>query len=167
MKINIGENDICYTCKKGNQVECDAGIDDVFMDDIGYICDCKCYKARTIDYKGIADAFNSICTSLPKIRALTDTRKTHLNTLVNFLKKYDLSVEEYFKRVQESDYLSGRNGKWANCSFDWLIKRENILKVCENNYANKEVTNKNKLHGTATYDLDDYNKWSAENTEIG
>lgn len=97
------------------------------------------YNNKEIDYSAIADTFNSICISLPKVKMLTDTRKTHLNTFVDILKKYDLSAEEYFKRVQKSDFLSGRNGQWSNCSFDWLIKRENTLKVCENNYKNKTV----------------------------
>lgn len=46
MKINIGKNDICYTCQQGKKIECDAGVDDVFIDDIGYICDCKCYQSK-------------------------------------------------------------------------------------------------------------------------
>lgn len=46
MKINIGKNDICFTCQHGKKVQCDAGEDDVFIDDIGYICDCKCYLSQ-------------------------------------------------------------------------------------------------------------------------
>lgn len=91
---------------------------------------------KEIDYSAIADAFNSICTSLPNIKMLTDTRKTHIKSFLDILKKYDLSFEEYFKRVQESDFLSGRNGQWENCSFDWLIKKGNTIKVCEKNYRN-------------------------------
>lgn len=102
--------------------------------------DIKDIDNKEIDYSAIANVFNSICTSLPKVKVLTDTRKTHLNTFLDILKKYDLSIEEYFKRVQASDFLSGRNKQWSNCSFDWLIKRENTLKVCENNYINKKTT---------------------------
>lgn len=65
MKINIGKNDICYTCQQGRQIECDAGIDDVFIDDIGYICDCKCYskrKKQTSSFKPpTADEINAYC----------------------------------------------------------------------------------------------------------
>ncbi len=96
------------------------------------------YNNKKIDYSAIADAFNLICASLPKVKVLTDTRKMHLNTFLNILEKYDLSVEDYFRRVDSSDFLSGRNNQWKNCSFDWLIKRENTLKVCENNYINKK-----------------------------
>lgn len=92
---------------------------------------------KEIDYSAVVKAFNSICTSLPKVKMLTDTRKTHINTFLGILKKYDLSVNDYFKRVEASDFLSGRNGQWENCSFDWLITRGNALKVCENNYKNK------------------------------
>ena len=44
--------------------------------------------------------------------------------------------------AERSDYLSGRNGKWQNCSFDWLIKENNYIKVLEGNYnrySNKQV----------------------------
>lgn len=65
MKINIGKNDICYTCQQGRQIECDAGIDDVFIDDIGYICDCKCYskrKKQTSSFKKpTADEITAYC----------------------------------------------------------------------------------------------------------
>ena len=46
MKINIGKNDICFTCQYGKKVQCDAGVDDVFIDDLGCICDCKCYLSN-------------------------------------------------------------------------------------------------------------------------
>lgn len=66
MKINIGKNDICYTCQQGRQIECDAGIDDVFIDDIGYICDCKCYSKRKKQSatfkKPTADEINAYCS---------------------------------------------------------------------------------------------------------
>lgn len=65
MKINIGKNDICYTCRQGRQIECDAGEDDVFIDDIGYICDCKCYSKRKKQSatfkKPTADEINAYC----------------------------------------------------------------------------------------------------------
>lgn len=46
MKINIGKNDICYTCRQGKQTECSAGVDDIFLDDTRNISDCRCYVAK-------------------------------------------------------------------------------------------------------------------------
>jgi hypothetical protein len=42
----------------------------------------------------------------------------------------------FFQRVNESDFLSGRNGKWPACNFDWLVAPSNFLKVWEGNYDN-------------------------------
>lgn len=43
-------------------------------------------------------------------------------------------IKAIFEMAEKSDYLSGRNGKWMNCSFDWLIKEINYIKVLEGNY---------------------------------
>ena len=39
--------------------------------------------------------------------------------------------------AEDSDFLSGRNGKWTSCNFDWLINENNMVKVLEGNYKNK------------------------------
>lgn len=91
---------------------------------------------KEIDYSAVAETYNSICKSLPEVKMMTDTRKTHLKSFLDILKKHDLTVDEYFRRVQDSDFLSGRNGKWTNCSFDWLINKSNAVKVCEGTYKN-------------------------------
>ena len=46
-------------------------------------------------------------------------------------------VTEALKKVQASDFLSGRSGAWQ-CSFDWLMITGNMLKVIEGNYDNKK-----------------------------
>ena len=50
--------------------------------------------------------------------------------------KYD-RLHRLFQMAQDSDFLSGRNGRWGGCSFDWLINKTNALKVLEGTYANK------------------------------
>lgn len=44
---------------------------------------------------------------------------------------------DLFKRVEASDFLTGRNGEWTACGFDWLLKENNIIKVLEGNYDNR------------------------------
>ena len=85
-------------------------------------------------YMSVLQSFNSICKTLPQIRALSDTRKTHIKTFIEIIGKYDLSIDDYFNMVEASEFLTGRDGKWLNCSFDWLIKKSNAIKVCEGNY---------------------------------
>lgn len=88
-------------------------------------------------YKQIVDLYNQYCASLPKAKTITDKRK---KTLRSRWKTYkDISTyEKVFQMAQASDFLSGRNGKWTGCSFDWLITESNMIKVLEGNYENKE-----------------------------
>lgn len=39
--------------------------------------------------------------------------------------------------AEKSDFLSGRNGKWTGCTFDWISKQGNFIKVMEGNYDDK------------------------------
>lgn len=87
----------------------------------------------------IIDEFNNICTSLPKITTMTKTRKDKIKTRLKEFKKLGIDVSELFKIIEESDYLTGRNGRWSYCSFDWIFKnQENWIKIWEGNYNNKQ-----------------------------
>ena len=87
----------------------------------------------------IVDMFHEYCNSLPKVRTITDSRK---RTLKARLKKYPdkITYEELFRKAEASEFLSGRNGKWTNCNFDWLINENNMVKVLEGNYDGKNST---------------------------
>lgn len=105
-------------------------------------------ESKKIDYKQIADAFNEICTCLPKIKTITDKRKRKIKTLLFALEESELmndvdyidKMRMLFRLVKESDFLSGRNGKWSGCSFDWIIETSNAVKIIEGNYSNKGTT---------------------------
>jgi hypothetical protein len=43
----------------------------------------------------------------------------------------------FFGHVANSDFLSGRSGKWGGCDLGWLMKAENFAKVVQGNYDNK------------------------------
>lgn len=45
----------------------------------------------------------------------------------------------FFDQVAESDFLSGRNGKWAGCDMPWLMNGANFAKVVEGKYLNREA----------------------------
>ena len=47
------------------------------------------------------------------------------------------SFAEVFKLAEASDFLTGRNGAWAGCGFDWLLKEANWIKTLEGTYENK------------------------------
>lgn len=91
---------------------------------------------NTFDYQAVVNSFNSICVSLPKVKTLNDKRKRQIKSAYKLLG--DVSFEEYFNMIESSDFLTGRNEKWANCGFDWCIKPANIVKVLEGNYSKSQ-----------------------------
>lgn len=44
---------------------------------------------------------------------------------------------DYFERVSQSDFLTGKKTHWK-ASFDWLIEESNFIKVMEGNYSNNK-----------------------------
>lgn len=95
-------------------------------------------KPERIDYERVAALFHELCPSIiPKNKpTISKKRQGHIRALV---RSFGMDgVREIFARAEASDYLSGRNGKWLNCSFDWLINQNNALKVLEGNYDNRE-----------------------------
>lgn len=89
-----------------------------------------------VPYDDIKESFNQTCISLPKIRDMTEARKKTLRA--RWLKYKDIGpFQQLFEMAEESDFLSGRNEKWLNCGFDWLICERNMVKVLEGNYKNK------------------------------
>lgn len=90
---------------------------------------------NALKYHTVMNSFNWACKSLPRVERLNSRRKQRIERAAAVLG--ELPFEEYFKRIEASDFLSGRNGKWQGCCFDWALKADNILKVLEGNYDNK------------------------------
>lgn len=90
-----------------------------------------------IDTTEIIKLFNEICLNLPKVLKITDKRK-HLIKSVQKTVAENGGFEALFKKVAASDFLNGRDkAQWYGCSFDWILKSENIIKIFEGNYDNK------------------------------
>ena len=85
------------------------------------------------DYQSVIDCFNSICVSLPKVQKLTDKRRKAIKSAQKALDV--MSFSDFFEKVEASDYLTGRSGKWS-CGFDWIMKPSNLIKIIEGNYDN-------------------------------
>lgn len=113
--------------------------------------------ADSFPYEEYRKAFTECCPSLPKPNFAdkwTTTRKKALRA-----KK--IPVEEFrdvCKKIERSDFLTGRDGKWHGCSFDWILKPANWQKILEGNYDNKSgaMTKLGSQGRTASYDLDEY-----------
>jgi hypothetical protein len=101
-----------------------------------------------IPYQQILDSYHKNCTALPTVKLLTDKRKRAIKKcwdkicpkIGNGLSGIEI-FETVFKKVQASDFLSGRNGKWTGCNFDWIINVNNMLKILEGTYDNKASPN--------------------------
>lgn len=88
-----------------------------------------------INYKRIVDSYNSICVSLPKCTKITEARKRLIKCRISDYSESDLT--NAFKMAEESDFLSGRNGRWNGANIDWILNPTNIQKIIEGNYKNK------------------------------
>lgn len=99
-----------------------------------------------VPYDLILAAYNKFCPSMPRVRDLTDKRRTsirlrHLKYLKHPTGPLEV-IDTVFRKAEASDFLSGRDGKWTNCNFDWLMNENNMVKVIEGNYDNKTIPQK-------------------------
>lgn len=97
-----------------------------------------------LSYVEIVEEYNAICKDLPKVKLLTDARKQQLRVCSNLLKEAGVDFKGYFAKVQQSDFLTGRNDskrKWR-ADFDWICKKGNCTKILEGVYDNRKDTNK-------------------------
>ena len=95
-------------------------------------------KDKRVDCQQVADLYNSICTSFPKLRSLSDARRKAIKARLN-----TYSIEDFqtvFENAESSSFLKGSNDRNWTATFDWLIKDTNMVKVLEGNYADKGKT---------------------------
>ncbi len=93
-------------------------------------------------YQQIMDDYNRTCTSFTPISVVSDGRKRKIRTLVDGMDRDKIlpgkstyeRLHTLFQHAQASDFLSGRDGCWTGCSFDWIINKANALKVLEGTY---------------------------------
>lgn len=86
------------------------------------------------EIQAIFDLYHEICVSLPKVKIITDKRKS---TVKARLKKYSLEqIREAFMKAEQSEFLTGQI-KDFKASFDWIMNETNFAKIIEGNYDNK------------------------------
>lgn len=118
-------------------------------------------------YEKIRDSFIANCPSLPKPNTAakwTDSRK-------KAVREKKITVEEFaeiFKRIERSDFLTGRkggkDGPWHGCSLDWILKPANWQKINEGNYDNHSGAPDKPSH-EPTFDIDEYERQSIYDTK--
>ena len=96
-------------------------------------------RSPAVPYAAIMDEYNAVCISLTPIKVMSDKRKKEAKA--RFLREFrgDMGeVRAFFRKVEASDFLCGRNGHGWTASFDWLMKSANAIKVLEGTYDNKK-----------------------------
>lgn len=97
----------------------------------------------------VVSLYNDICVSLPDVEAVTDS-------LVNRVARLgDMNYSEYFERVQSSDFLSSRSGRWHGCNLDWLLRPDTVQKVRAGTYDNRKPK---PAPSKASYDIAELEK---------
>ena len=93
--------------------------------------------------KKVFELFNQTCLSLEPIK---DPTELNIRRVSGLLQQHsDFDFYNYFLRVEKSDFLTGRNGRWniggTKATFDWILNSKNIAKIQSGQYDNSEEYN--------------------------
>lgn len=104
-----------------------------------------------IPFGRIQEKWNESCvkSGLPKCTKISEKRH---NAIKAIWLEYGEQVYTALDKVAESDFLSGRDGKWKGCGFDWVFIKGNMLKILEGNYDNRTSSRGFKKDVTGRYD---------------
>lgn len=95
----------------------------------------KALPSERINYQGIVDLYNQILPELPKVKLLTDKRKTAIRSCCSVKPSFSgLDFwEAYFSAVRKSSFLMGASKDWS-ADFDFLTTKSKFVKVYEGAY---------------------------------
>lgn len=122
----------------------------------------KTPSAQT-NYAEIVGLYHEHCPSYPRIKNLSEKRKTAIKAR---LKKYSKEqLIEAFDKAEASDFLKGGNGRDWSADFDWILNDTNIAKILDGKYGNdrrpqqkgNQASNNKFNGGCASSGRQDYN----------
>lgn len=96
--------------------------------------------ADATPYKAIVALYHEICVSYSKLRNISDNRK---RAIAARWKEYGHDLDtfrELFEMAEASAFLKGKNDRNWSADFNWLMNSENMAKVLEGKYADKDPT---------------------------
>lgn len=96
-------------------------------------------QSNNVVVETVVQEFNSRCKSFDRIETTTETAIMNIARLNKMYPDFDYKA--YFDRIEKSDFLSGRNGRWniGRCAgFEWLTNPKNVAKVLRGQYDNRE-----------------------------
>lgn len=112
-----------------------------------------------LNYDEFRTAFILSCPSLPAPNS-ADKWSASRKKAIREKNMTANQMKAVFVRIEKSDFLSGRSGKWTGCSIDWILNPANWQKITEGNYDNREQTKPQQKKNHGSYDLDEYERMS-------
>lgn len=94
-----------------------------------------------IPYIKIVNLFHEHTKSFGIIKKITAARRNSIKARWSEYKGID-SFKKAFINAEDSDFLTGRDGEWNNCSFDNLLTSKIFTKCIEGGYAGKKKADK-------------------------
>lgn len=81
----------------------------------------------------VVETWNKLATNLgkPKVRYLTPERRKKLNARIAGFTVEDFA--QVIRNIDQSPFLRG-DRDWQGCTFDWITKKSNFIKILEGNY---------------------------------
>lgn len=93
-------------------------------------------KREKIDYQKIADMYNDVCTSFPRVTKLSESRKKAIRAR---MRQYSIDdFRRLFEMAEGSSFLKGGGSRDWQANFDWLMKDANFAKVLDGNYQDRQ-----------------------------
>lgn len=100
-----------------------------------------------ISYKKIIEMWKALCPSLPAIIEIKDDRQKRTKQLFDLVGGYG-GLEEFFKRVEASDFLAGRNPSKTHpnwrADYDFVTQRKTVIKILEGTHDNRRPAGMSK-----------------------
>jgi len=98
-------------------------------------------RDQPVPYSKIVDLYHEICTSLPRVKALSQSRKGYIKA--RWQEHPDMEFwKEFFSEVESCKFLTGKadykDRKPFYADLEWLTRPNNFLKVLEGKYRDKE-----------------------------
>ena len=94
-------------------------------------------KVERIPYEEIIAEYNATCVSLQKVTVLSDKRRKAIKSLYTNKDIGKANISIAFQMAQESSFLKGENKNGWKATFDWIMNTNNIIKILEGNYADR------------------------------
>ncbi len=99
-----------------------------------------------IPYAEILDHYSRLCPSFQKPTKMTDGRRRAIRGRWTDLGKSFDALDDFLRKCEASDFLTGRSGKWAGArGVDWIFKQANFVKILDGNYDNRDTASNQNM----------------------